>query len=229
MSIFKRTGVWEEQLTQVETKQTRRDPEGHRQALIRATLDLIVEVGIAETTVSRIIDRARLSRGMIHLHFGGKDKLLIAAARDFSESYTAQMEAQLANMGGEAPTAIIMAVIRADLSEAILNERSAQLWHAFRGIANPPPEIVRYCGTRGGLTRERLGQAFTAMAEVDGAPNPGLLARDATFGTMALLEGMCVDYLSNRDRFSREAAFRIILRFVGGLFPRFFTAQEPEF
>ena len=55
--------------------------EQNRVALIEATLDSIAEVGFARTSVSAIIDRANLSRGMIHLHFGGKDALVEAAAK----------------------------------------------------------------------------------------------------------------------------------------------------
>lgn len=203
---------------EAEHKGARRDPQRHRQALIAATLDLISEIGIPETTVSRIIDRAGLSRGMIHLHFGGKDKLLIAAAETFSADYTAELERQLA-AAGPRPEDVVLAVIRADLGEALLNERAARIWHAFRGIANPSPEIAEQCGTRDGLAREEISEAFATLAAENEIENAEAFARDATFGTLALLEGMCVDYLSNTETFSRSDAERIILRFIAGLFP----------
>ena len=43
----------------------RRNPEASRRALIEATLDCIAEDGIAETSVSRIIERAGLLRPSI--------------------------------------------------------------------------------------------------------------------------------------------------------------------
>ena len=61
----------------------------NRQRLIEATLDCIAEIGLVETSVSEIIARAGLSRGMIHLHFGGKDNLVIAAAKSVFRKETA--------------------------------------------------------------------------------------------------------------------------------------------
>lgn len=205
-------------------KPSRRDPEGHRQVLIDATLDLIAEIGVPETTVSRIIERAELSRGMIHLHFGGKDKLLIAAAQAFSAAHQREMERQLAE-AGPAPADRVIAAVRADLSEVLLNERTARLWHAFRGIANPDPEIAHYCGTRDGLVKDTISVAFRTLAEADQRQDAERLVQDATFGTMALLEGLCVDYLSNQSDFSRDAAERVVLRFLGGLFPNHFKVE----
>ncbi|MFK7940919.1 MAG: TetR/AcrR family transcriptional regulator [Roseovarius sp.] len=202
-------------------KPKRRDPKGHRQALITAVLDLVAQRGVPETTVSRIIEQAGLSRGMIHLHFGGKDGLLITAARHFSESYAAQVEARLAK-AGPAPADIVMAAIRADLSDEILTPRSARLWHGFRGIANPAPEIAQCCGTRGGQVKDALERAFLALAQQDSVPDATQLARDASFGTMALLEGMCADYLANLETFSRRDAERVILLFLAGIFPQHF-------
>lgn len=204
-----------------DTSGTRRDPEGHRQALIDAALDLVAERGVPETTVSRIIERAGLSRGMIHLHFKGKDGLLIAAAQYFSDSYARDVEARLA-AAGPAPADIVMAAIRADLSEEILTPRNARLWHGFRGIANPAPEIAACCGTRGGQVKEAIEKAFLTLAQEIGAQDADALARDATFGTMALMEGMCADYLSNLTTFSRNDAERVIRRFLAGLFPGYF-------
>ena len=61
--------------------------ERNRLSLIEAVLDSVAEKGISETSVSEIIQRAELSRGMIHLHFGGKDNLVNEAARYSSEQY----------------------------------------------------------------------------------------------------------------------------------------------
>lgn len=204
--------------TEKDPKPSRRAPERHREALIRATLDLIAEIGIPETTVSRIIERAGLSRGMIHLHFGGKEQLLVAAVQSFSADFTAEMEAQLAK-AGKAPAEVILAAIDAEMSAALMNQRSARIWHAFRGIANPNPEIAHECGTRGGLARDVLLVAFRKLAGEMDAPDPETLAQDASYGIMALLEGIYVDYLANTESFSREDALRAIRRFLAALFP----------
>lgn len=202
-------------------RSSKRDPDSSKRALIMATLDTIAEIGITDTTVSKIIQRANLSRGMIHLHFGGKKQLLAAAAKSFGEEYFNEMDRQM-QQADQDPESVIMAVVRADLSEALMNERSTRIWHAFRGASSTNNGIALYSSTRDKRLRATLHDAFKAVASDYGDEDDSVLARDATFGLLALLEGMWVDYLSNPNAFSREVATSIIRRFIKGLFPRHF-------
>ncbi|MEO1161873.1 MAG: TetR family transcriptional regulator, partial [Pseudomonadota bacterium] len=53
---------------QSEDRQPRRySSEESRRLLIEATLESIVDVGFSSTSVSEIVTRAKLSRGMVHL------------------------------------------------------------------------------------------------------------------------------------------------------------------
>lgn len=202
-----------------------RDPERNRQILLEATLDSVAEVGISETTVSSIISRAGLSRGMIHLHFGGKDSLLGAAAEYFSEQYYAEMDRQLASTSGGSAE-VIMAVIRADLSPDVLNERSVAIWHGFRGEARTNRAIARFSDTRDKRLRDTVFNAFKDLLVSKGEDQSGTVANEVTLGTLAMLEGMWTDYLTHLDAFSRETAEKIILRFLNAVFPGEFIHRE---
>lgn len=155
---------------------------------------------------------------MIHLHFGGKDKLLAAAAESFSKEYYHEMERQVEGTEDD-PVNLVMAVIRADLSPELLNERSVKIWHAFRGVSSTNAEIARFSDTRDKRLRHMINDAFDAIVEAENIMDGKLLARDATYGTLTILEGMWTDYLTHLHKFSREDASRIIRRFLSGLFP----------
>ena len=193
----------------------------NRQALIEATLASIAEVGIVETSVTQIIERANLSRGMIHLHFGSKDNLLLAAAKHANEQYYEELDRQLIGMG-TAPQQRIGAIVKADLGEALLNKTSANVWFAFRGEAREQQALARYVGTRDQRLKELVLGAFTQIASGVDQRDPDTLARDATHGLLALLEGMWMDYLLYPDSFNRDTAERIVVRFLTGLFPDHF-------
>ncbi|MDU8929948.1 TetR family transcriptional regulator [Alisedimentitalea sp. MJ-SS2] len=206
-------------------KTSKRNPEANRSALIRATLDSIYEDGFAETTVSGIIKRAGLSRGMIHLHFGGKSQLLVAAAEAFNIEYYAEIDRHLL-VAADTPEATVMAVVSADLSEALLNERSAKLLHAFRGAATTDAGIAQFSGTRDEKLRTIVRGAFEEIAQAYEVRDSSILARDATFGLLAMLEGMWGDYLLNPTVFSHGDAKHIACRFLKGLFPDHFETQR---
>ncbi len=201
-----------------------RDPKRHRQLLIKATLDSVAEVGIAETTISAIIKRARLSRGMIHLHFGGKGSLLAASAASFSDEYYVEMDRQLA-LTSNSPAETILAVLRADLSPEILNERSVAIWHGLRGEARYNPEIAGYSDTRDKRLRSMINDAFDALLSEPPTVDSKAIANEVTLGTLALLEGMWVDYMTHPNAFSRETAARIITRFLNGVIPGSFNVE----
>lgn len=198
----------------------------NRVTLIDATLDTIAEEGFSGTSVSEIIQRANLSRGMIHLHFGGKDNLIEEAARHSSEAYFTDLEAALAQPGSSAQETIA-AVINNDLSEDILNERSVRIWYAFRGESRNHAGVGRYSDTRDDRLREMMFEAFEDIVQQMDLPDAAVVARDATHGTLALLEGMWTDYLLHPKSFNRQSAKRIVFRFLGSLFPSNFTENGP--
>ncbi len=206
-----------------EDRQPRRySSEESRRLLIEATLDSIVDVGFSNTSISEIVTRARLSRGMVHLYFDNKDALLVAAARHSAEVYYGTLSEQLKS-AGSSPQAIVETVVLSDLGEDLLNERSIKIWFAFRGEAHANTAIAQYSDTRDDYLRDLIFKAFGEIAAAQGAPESEKVARDATHGTLALLEGMWTDYLLHSDSFSRASAARIIFRFLSALFPRYFN------
>ncbi len=198
--------------------------ERSRVALIEATLDSIAEIGFASTSVSEIIARAKLSRGMIHLHFKGKDNLIEAAAEHASNSYFENLD-QLLQDAGPSPQERLAAIVRSDLSERVLNAESVKIWYAFRGESRERAAIAKYSDTRDQRLRDTTFRSFLEIAKQSGVSEPDGVARDATHGTLALLEGMWTDYLLHPDSFSRESALRIVFRFLAALFPRHFDLE----
>ncbi len=193
-----------------------------RQLLIEATLDSLAEIGFSRTSVSEIVERANLSRGMIYLHFTSKDKLMEEAAKYASASYFADLKQILAKTGNS-PQEQLEAIIRSDLSEDVLNKRSVRIWFALRGEASASPAIARYSDTRDRKLNDLVLDAFLEIAIASRAKEPGVVARDATHGALALLEGMWTDYFLHPDSFNRNSAQRIIFRFLCGLFPHYFN------
>jgi len=193
----------------------------NRAGLIEATLDCIAEIGLARTSVTEIVNRAGLSRGMIHLHFGGKDNLLVAAAEFAGASYYENLD-QLLQSTGPGPQQQLEALILSDLDEKVLNRRSVNIWYALRGEAREHRAVAQYSDTRDNRLRTLAFDAFEQIARAEKITDPDIVARDLTHGTLALLEGMWTDFLLHPDSFSRQTACRIIFRFLAALLPDHF-------
>ncbi|WP_371223105.1 TetR family transcriptional regulator C-terminal domain-containing protein [Roseovarius sp. 2305UL8-3] len=198
--------------------------EKNRLALIEATLDCVAELGIARTSVSTIIERAGLSRGMIHLHFESKDKLLEAAVAHAGITYYAQLDKLLAQ-AGPSPQETIEAIIRSDLGEAVLNRRSVSIWYAFRGEARERETFRQHSDTRDVRMSTLASGALLEMLRSEGVAEAEPLARDTADGVLAMLEGIWTDYLLHPDGFDRNRAARLCFRYMQAVLPQYFNAD----
>ena len=194
----------------------------NRLALIEATLKAISELGYANASVSEIIKNAGLSRGMIHLHFGSKDKLIIEAAIYANERYHAFLETCL-KCAGPSSQEQVEAIVNHDLSENVLNATSVRVWYELRGAIYFQKELASYSDTRDERLRSVLFRLFSELSksyELNEKTQEN--AEDVTFAFLALMEGMWTDYLLHQTNFRRANAKRSVFRFLQTLFPKHF-------
>lgn len=194
--------------------------ERHRRVLIEATADAILDHGLANVSVSRILERAGLSRGMVNLHFGSKANLLVEVVRHFSEAYGTHWQAAMA-AAGPRPEDRLRALIAADFDDAVLNRRVMAVWTAFRGEAQTSPAYMPFIDSRDA----RLQAAFTAICtELAAAgPYPSVDPTLAAMAFLAVLEGLWSDFHLYPDRFDRDAARAVVLHMARAFFPRHFA------
>ncbi len=182
-----------------------------RLALIEATVRSIVDVGVTGTTVTTIMQRAGLSRGMLHLYFKNKDHLLEATAQHFSEQYYDRLQMFL-DAAGDDPATRLNALIDADLSEEILNLETVVVWNALRSLAHTSEQVRSFTTTRDRSLQDIYKKTFEKLLDHD-ASDP-TKASDLANGTIALLEGMWSDYFLYPETFNRETARRIVSRMI---------------
>jgi TetR/AcrR family transcriptional repressor of bet genes len=193
-----------------------------RKALIDATLDIISEVGIAGTSVSLIVEKSKLSRGMVHMHFDNKQHLLLEAARDMANDYYENLYRFIAD-APDTPEQRLVAIIEADFDECILNARTAAIWFAFRGEARSQNAFAQYSDTRDSRLK---GLYISICAELLGQNSRSREVQDLAHGAIALSEGMWTDYFLHSDAFNREAAKRVIYRFMSAFLPDYPIFRE---
>lgn len=187
-----------------------------RARLVEATAEAIYRHGIRGTTIGEIQAISGLSRGMITLHFKGKENLLLAVAQQLCDTYDTHMEHAMTAAGND-PEARLLALFHADLDPVILNERDVSIWFSFRAEVHANPTFRPLISTRSGsfsgllsgLSAELLGQSYSP-------PNAPHLAGSAL---ISLLEGIWTDFHLNPSAFDREEAFETCLYTARALFP----------
>lgn len=191
----------------------------HRQKIIDATIDSIAKYGVVGTTVSRIVEQAGLSRGMINLHFNSKDELFIQTLAYLSDIYTTTWSEALAR-AADTPADQVMALLEAELSPKILNKKNLPVWIAFRSMARPNPEYIALSSTRNEDVLNTYTTLFGKIIEEGGYTH--LHAASIARGVMAMGEGLWIDFMMFPNNFRRESALKTYQMFLSALFPKHF-------
>ena len=88
------------------SRSRKRQSEFRRQQLIDATIDCIDRLGLSQTTLARIAERAGLSQGNVVFHFQSKDALLEQTLQFLNAEYKANWQQALAPFTLPCPAAV---------------------------------------------------------------------------------------------------------------------------
>jgi len=188
----------------------------HRSVLIQAAGEAVLNHGVRGTTIDRIQQISGLSRGMISLHFGSKENLLLALIEQLAEEYTENWRAAV-DQGSKDPAQRLVALMRADFAPMVLNRRNMVIWFAFRAEVPANPQYRPFVDSREGNFR----QAMTEICRTLSGPDNEQAAQQRAYALTALLEGMWADFHLNPDSFDRDEALETCLLVARRLFPGF--------
>lgn len=191
----------------------------HRLKIIEATIDVVSEYGLAGTTISRVVEEAKVSRGMINVHFSSKNRLLIETAEYMGELYTNIRKTALLNQNDKCIDKI-KACIYTDFSEEVLNQRVVGFWLALRSQVKSLPEIMPYVDTRDNFLKNDLLNLFKKLETEANELNNIEMVVD---GIMAMLEGFWFDYYLHPEEFDRDKAIDTVILFLSASFPSQFN------
>jgi TetR/AcrR family transcriptional repressor of bet genes len=193
----------------------------NRQVLIDAMLDSIADIGLLRSSVTEIIARAGLSRGMIHLHFQGKENLIIAAAKHNADTYYARLERHLSKARPE-PQFRVEAMVLCDLGPEGLTERETRITHEFQAAVKAYPALAPHTDTRDTRLRDMFQNAFFEILTSMQCDDAKERAHDLSHATVAITEGLWVDFMLHPRNFDRDDAARVVFRTLAAQMPRHF-------
>ena len=104
-----------------------------RDALVKATIAEIGEIGTLDVTDSQIAKRAGMSSGLAHHYFGGKDQIFLAAMRHTLALHAAEVRGALSKVC--TPQDRIDAIVRASFSPSHLQRNVIAAWLNFYVLA----------------------------------------------------------------------------------------------
>lgn len=191
--------------------------EFRKHQLIDATMDCIDKLGISQTTLARIAERAGVSQGNILFHFQSKEALLDQTLRHLSDEYRSNWQAAVTTAGSD-PMAQLCAMIKSSFEAQICNRRKISLWFAFWGESRSRPKYKRVCGANDKAFSDQISLVCTAIEAQSGAR---LRASTAALSIEGMIDGLWQNFLIGPPGFKRDHAIQAAFELVGVIYPQF--------
>jgi len=114
----------------------------NRSLMINAVLDTIAEDGLANANVRQISDKAGVSFGNFHYHFGGKDGLLLEALKQLLKQIQVLTKEGVAK--SNTPAEQLNLYVEAQFNPSIFTNRNAVIWLNFWNEASTNESFARF-------------------------------------------------------------------------------------
>ncbi len=200
------------------SRNRKRQSEFRRQQLIAATIDCIDSLGLSQTTLARIAERARLSQGNVVFHFHSKDELLEQTLQYLNAEYTRNWREAIAKAPSD-PMSQLRAMVRSSFSPQVFNRKKISVWYAFWGESRSRPKYMQVCGSSDREFSDKLRFLCQAISAQKGAR---LGAETAALSIEGMIDGLWQTLLLGSPELKRKQAIAAVDELVDGLFP------EPE-
>ena len=151
-----------------------------RDALIKAAIVEIGQVGSLDVTVSRIAKRAGMSSALAHHYFGSKDQMFLAAMRHVLSVYGAEIRGAL--VAAETPQARLRALVRVSFTGSNFRRDVVSAWLNFYVMAQRNDAAARLLRLYQARLRANLRHALR--------PSVGARAAELADGAAAMIDGL---------------------------------------
>jgi TetR/AcrR family transcriptional repressor of bet genes len=192
--------------------------EQRREQLIKATIKCIAGKGLSNTTMADVTSTAKLSQGIVNLHFQSKDKLLLETLRYVAQEYKQGWDGIVTD-SERSPAEKINALIEHDFSSTIAHPNKLSVWFAFWGESGSRPKYRKICNEADLQTSASLQILLLEL----GCPSDKQAELIAT-GYTALADGLWLDLLVTPEAVSRALAKDVCLNYVASFFPEHFQS-----
>lgn len=118
-------------------------PQIRKPQLIKATMSVIDDVGLAGASVSLISKKAGVSAGIINHYFGGKHGLLEATMRTVLRQLGEGVQRKLRTIPHDQFHERVLAIVDSNFDEQQMESKVVKTWLAFWAQSMHDPELYR--------------------------------------------------------------------------------------
>jgi TetR/AcrR family transcriptional repressor of bet genes len=189
--------------------------EFRKRQLIEATIDCIDKLGLSQTTLARIAERAGVSQGVVVFHFQTKEGLLEQTLRHLSREYM-QCWKDACDKAAPDPVSQICALIKAAFTPSICNRKKISVWYAFWGETRSRPKYMKLCGANDLAYSSSL---LSLCETIESNTRSTLSALTAALSIEGMIDGLWQNFLIRTPGFKRARALAAVFELLEIIYP----------
>ena len=189
--------------------------EFRRLQLIEATMDCIDRLGLSQTTLARIAERAGLSQGNVVFHFHSKEALLEQTLRHLSDEYHNNWLTALERAPSDACSQL-RALAESSFAAKICNRRKISVWFAFWGESRSRPKYMRVCGEQ---DEAFSNQVLALCKKIESESTARLAAETAALSIEGMINGLWQNFIIGPPGFKRKQALGAVFELINSIYP----------
>jgi len=193
--------------------------EKRRMQLIKATIRSIAKRGLPGTTMATVTREAKLSLGIVNLHFQSKERLLVETLRYIAEEYRANWEKAF-DKSGPSNGDKLRAIIEVEFAPPVCEPNKLAACFAFWSESKSRPSYRKIWADLDKRYDEMLIKLCDRI--ITEGPYPGVDAKVIATGLSAMNWGLWLDILVNPDSMNAGKAKGVSLAYLSSVFPRHF-------
>ena len=206
--------------TKPRTQRRTASKEERQSQLIKATIRSIAKHGLSVTTMATVAKEARLSQGIINLHFQSKERLLEETLLHVVDEYRVAWYKAL-DISGVSAAEKLRALINVDFDKRICQRNKLAVWFAFWGESRSRLTYRKIYAERAREYKQVLSGLCNEIIRQGGYDTS---AHHVATGLVAMHAGLWLDLLLSPAEMSLDQAQEISLSYLRGVFPRHFSA-----
>ena len=206
-------------VTRPRTKRRTASKEERQVQLIKATIRSIAKHGLSVTTMASVAKEAKLSQGIINLHFQTKERLLEETLLYIVGEYRTAWYNAL-HSSGDSAAEKLAALASVDFDKRICQRNKLAVWFAFWGESRSRLTYRRIC-TQSSREYKQLMTRLCEEIIFEGGYEA--CAGHVATGLLAMNEGLWLDLLLTPAEMTPGQALNISLSYLSGIFPGHFS------
>tara|TARA_B100000902_G_scaffold389209_1_gene435995 strand:+ start:27 stop:674 length:648 start_codon:yes stop_codon:yes gene_type:complete len=187
----------------------------NHQKLIDATIETIAQRGLADTTISHVAKKAKVSQGYANFRFKSKENLLLSSLQFLSDEYKKSWQ-KIFEEENLNPIDRLLKICENDFSKKIANRNKISVWIAFYSEVKFRPSYLSICQKQDDIYLQQMEKLIDKINSKTGQSSLSAIEISETYHSM--VDGLWQRILFDPKIYSNEFCKSLIIKYFKSIY-----------